>query len=349
MLFPGIYSAISTAAAPPPPPPSPLPLNSGLTSLNVTNSFAPKLAPPPGFTPPLFLATQSLTSATLPVLTTAVAPVFYTSTFQPMIPTIRYEPPLSDGFSNLPTQPSPPIPPQIPPKPPFIRRKLVLSVQAAAAGKKNDYANCVCQNRFSSTEGAPVVERALKPKLAPKHANPSMPNLSTFLTSSESSSRNPFSPDFRTKSSNPFLFSSDNNASTAKTPYRLGEEFFASLFLLKTQVLKKKSVKFAADHSDRRRQQQTSDNVVCQSSGVFPLPTINTLTRMSATNYPISDPTPTRPSAAVAAAATPTGSQASPVAVQVSSNRRQSAQDRYAALKDLDDIFRTSVAVQEGE
>ena len=227
----------------------------------------------------------------------------------------------------------PEIPPKIPPKPPFIRRKLALSFSS----KKNDYANCVSQSRYRSAEVAPVVERSLKPKLAPKHVNPSLPNLRKLFsddiaTPSPSPSTNPFSPEY--------CFSPPRHFD-APSAYRLGEEFFASLFPSddikvesEIEVKSKKAVTFS-DKVASEKEDEPGPNI---GIALTRLPTLTT-------NMSLTDPIPTRPPAGTASSSTVplTGGQ------QTSAKKNQEAQDKYAALKDLDDIFRTSVVVQEGE
>ena len=228
---------------------------------------------------------------------------------------------------------SPDIPPKIPPKPPFIRRKLALSFSS----KKNDYANCVGQSRHRGGEVAPDVERSLKPKLAPKHMNPSLPNLRKLFSDDFPTpypSTNPFSPEY---CSSPLNFD-------APLAYRLGEEFFNSLFYpgerrfdnLKDkneiELKSKKAVRVSFTLPPEGKDEKTSQN---NDIALTRLPSLTT-------NMSLTDPLPSRPPASSTAVPNTSGQK-------TSAKKNQEAQDKYAALKDLDDIFRTSVVVQEGK
>ena len=228
------------------------------------------------------------------------------------------------------------IPPKIPPKPPFIRRK-----QLSLSSKKNDYANCVCQSGDIGAR-APVVERALKPKLAAKHMNPSLPNLGKLCTDDPPSSTNPFRPDYCSSSSNPFAQSSNKSA------YRLGEEFFASLFPSEVRKFEKPTNKQDAKEIECNKTVRFSSDKLSFDCKREPRPINHThLTRLPTltTNMSLADPIPSQPPAGAASSGAAPAAGGQPA----STKKDREEMDKYAALKNLDDIFRTSVAVQEGE
>lgn len=156
--------------------------------------------------------------------------------------------------------------------------------------------------------------------LAPKNLNNVQLGLnpSTNRESMSMNCLNPFSPNYYPRlTSNvksPEVTSSDNNNNQASA-YRLGQSFFNSLF-------------------------NASQTNQCRPESVFnrvadPSPAFNTratppILATSAVKAPVA-----KPSAPVTASAPP------PVAAT-------KAEDKYAALKDLDDIFRTSVAINDG-
>lgn len=359
--FPGVYS-FDPAPSPTSPPFSPnrtlLQLNTKpinrMTSNETNFNNPPKLRPPPGYVPSLFLTPASPTQTFL-----TVNPVHGSTPSRPqsspiapriMRPRSHYsklsgvlDVPAHSGVQDLiEKRPIPPeIPPKIPPKPPFIRRKLALSFSS----KKNDYANCVSQNRCSSGEVGPLVERSLKPKLAPKHMNPSLPNLRKLYTDENATpspppTTNPFSTEYCSTSQNHFA---------ANSAYRLGEEFFASLFPSNDRNLHGKR-----EMEVKSKKAVTFSNKVVTENEVEPGPNNPiVLTRLPTltvtTNTSLTDPIPSRPpvgapaGTASSSVVPPTGGQ------QTSAKKSQEAQDKYAALKNLDDIFRTSVSVQEGK
>ena len=295
------------------------------------------LRPPPGYVPSLFLIPSSPTQKVF-----SFNPIRGTNPARPqsLVQRTSRSPKLSSDF-DVPTHPPavpPEIPPKIPPKPPFIRRKLALSFPS----KKNDYANCVSVSRCRDGEIAPVVERSLKPKLAPKHMNPSLPNLRKLcpdevVGTSPSPSTNPFFPEFCPSS--PIHFDEPS-------AYRLGEEFFASLFTsddrksLQENGKNEIEVKF-------RKSVTFLDNLPSGTENRPGPNNRNALTRLPTltTNMSLTDPIPSRPPAGIASSSTASLSGGQ----QPLAKKNQEAQDKYAALKDLDDIFRTSVVVQEGE
>ncbi len=258
-------------------------------------------------------------------------------------------------FRDLP--PSEIIPPKIPPKPPMVKRKQLAVLEFSA--KNNDYANCIV-----SREG-PAVEREIKPNpLPPKQSNPSMPNLGAYFATeasmekSKKNSSNPFSPEVAA-SKNPFLPADISTCGQpAKSPYRLGEEFFHSLFReqktaspatgageRKHSVRKKKSVSFSDESVGCGGGGGSAvDDCDCDNSRVIGVHyneraiTHRVSARARATNSPISDP-----------ARGASGGGAAAAAKDLASAVSKQDQDKYAALKDLDDIFRTSVTINDGE
>ena len=328
-----------------------------MTSNETNFNNPPKLRPPPGYVPSLFLTPASPTQKV-----PAVNPVRGTTPARPQsspsAPRIMHH---SSHYSKMSCvfdipahsrvqdmldreRPLPPdIPPKIPPKPPFIRRKLALSFYS----KKNDYANCVSQSRYRSGEEAPVVERSLKPKLAPKHMNPSLPNLRKLCPDESDSRPSP------TLSANPFAreyCSSSPSHFSATSAYRLGEEFFASLFPSDDRQVENLYGKNEIEVKSKKA--VTFSDKVALENEVKPGPNNRiALTRLPTltTNMSLTDPIPSRPPAGAPAGTA--SSNAVPLAggQQTSAKKNQEAQDKYAALKNLDDIFRTSVSVQEGK
>ena len=184
--------------------------------------------------------------------------------------------------------------PRIPPKPPSIRRKqkaLEAEAEAKARAKaKHDYANANFQSGLKVTFNENVVERGML-KLAPKSQNKSMPNLARNAT-------NPFYIN-ETKSVN----SNTNPFVSQKSPFKLGEDFFASLF--------------------------TNTNPIATEKPLRAVP-------MGVSAAPPSS----QPLAATKAGQGPVKAPTAPLTTQ---------QDKYAALKDLDDIFKSTVTIQDGE
>ena len=303
-------------------------------------------------------------------------------------------------------------PPKIPPKPPIIRKKLALVVQKDKL--KNDYANCQ-KLRVTFENDLPTIERE-KPviipgkKLAPKFENPSLPNLSKLAALSksdsssneegsslaiDSSSLNPFSPNFRPENlsiaggtirprvnskvfdfapktlkrlspdydTNPFR-QNVNSLSSSKSAFRLGEDFFTSLFsdskpvAAPKGILKLPAISPSKD-TDKDIVTNPSASHASGSNNVFsPTNPIN-LTNPNPTDSS-SEPIPPRhhqhPSASLQPAKTGVvvhsgvalGAGMPPSSGQ-QGNKVMSQSDKYAALKDLDEIFKTSAVIQDSE
>lgn len=210
--------------------------------------------------------------------------------------------------------------------------------------------------------------------LAPKCSNPSMPNLhygcekvsqkkskNPFLTgfltdmdandseheSSESQSDDDDFDDFESAENTDLVLSDTTNIShNNNKTVKLGENFFASLFN-NTSFTNKIPDPWSATKS-------TEAKAAAQSANATAWPTMTTASGTPAPGQPqpgphgLSPMTPANPSATQKS---PTGS-----GVPGSQNRPAestaasvSVADRYSALKELDEIFKTTVTVSDGE
>jgi hypothetical protein len=176
--------------------------------------------------------------------------------------------------------------------------------------------------------GSPVIERQFEPKLAPKYQNPSMPDLSKLILSRQTAKNNPFlNPPKNNK--NPFRQDDlDNNSLAVK----LGEDFFTSLFLsssCSTNQTTTTTTTITDPWSASKKQPQ--NNFTASTSAVSAASNFST-TSTAAVLAPITNNQ-----------GTPNQHQQHPnVEINV-----DSVEDRYAALKDLDDIFKSTVVVND--
>lgn len=191
--------------------------------------------------------------------------------------------------------------------------------------------------RFADEESVKTIERTDWPserKLAPKRSNPSMPDMSSLRKFAEEKTEtetismnclNPFSPNYcpriaqKKTSHNPFVPS--NNPQSIS---RLGEDFFSSLFANKTT------------------NSALSSNTRCATNPTEPLPTSN-----SAQFPPVSSSHPVQP-IPNPSGILPVSKPGKSVAENIPPKPKAPEQDKYAALKDLDDLFK-STTIQESE
>ena len=264
-------------------------------------------------------------------------------------------------------------PPRVPPKPPIIRKKLI---RVARGTEEKQVAHLGRRVRVTFQDDLPTVERVETlesgTKLAPKPQNPSLPNLDKLRLLAESDSDddqgsmpsrqslNPFRRHYSSsedetnggysydrKVANTFSVNSggERDSHTKKSPFRLGEEFFASLFAERMHQLQVPTFTNANDLRANKRLTRpnspslpppSADPVAAQwPQQEAPKPPADLLAAAKSGGAP--------PPAAAAAAAPAVAPKAA-----AASGSGQKPQDRYAALKDLDEIFKSSVAVNEG-
>ena len=166
---------------------------------------------------------------------------------------------------------------------------------------------------FDHESNDSVVERSI-PKLAPKQSNPSLPDLSFLSKPPRKSCNNPFSPEFCSN------VTKEKDMSNVKA-YRLGEMFFNSLF--------PSNVKSETNHCNSKRAiavpAKPKNNSLSSAAPETPGEISRTgKSGLLPAHKPLSD----------------TNSGGKPVEPKT---------DRYAALKDLDEIFKSSVAIQDSK
>ncbi len=210
------------------------------------------------------------------------------------------------------------IPPEIPYKTPILRRPV--TPESGPHGQADEYTNCVKaeQKRPKTVTfdpqpklSYPAFEVEIPKQLAPKKLNPSLPNLSQLRTQVDEDnsgmSMNCLNP-FSPNYCPSLLKKNQNIPENDKSRmFKLGEEFFVSLF----------------DKSN-----ECNNRLTCASN--------------TETLHP--------PSSGVSLT---TSSQ--PMGILPTAGKQQKSQekshkapeDRYAALKDLDEIFRSSMAIKD--
>ena len=202
--------------------------------------------------------------------------------------------------------------------------------------------------------------------LAPKCSNPSMPNLhygyekvqyknpfladitvnDQFANESEHDSSESQSDDdddfddFESAENTDLVLSDTTNINHNNKTVKLGENFFASLFN-NTSFTNKIPDPWSATKS-------TEAKAAAPSANATAWPTMTTASGTPAGQpkpgpHGLSPMTPANPSATQKS---PTGSQSRPAESTAAS---VSVADRYSALKELDEIFKTTVTVSDGE
>ena len=207
--------------------------------------------------------------------------------------------------------------------------------------------------------------------LAPKCSNPSMPNLhygcekvsqkskNPFLTgfltdmdandsehdSSESQSDDDDFDDFESAENTDLVLSDTNISHNNNKTVKLGENFFASLFNNRS-FTNKIPDPWSATKS-------TEAKAVTQSANATAWPTMTT-----ASGTPAGQPQPGPHGLSPMTPANPSATQKSPTGSGVPGSQNRPAEstaasvsvaDRYSALKELDEIFKTTVTVSDGE
>ena len=201
--------------------------------------------------------------------------------------------------------------------------------------------------------------------LAPKCSNPSMPNLHYGCEKVSHKSKNPFLAGFLTditandsehdssesqsdeededdfddfeSAENTDLVLSDTNTNHNNKTVKLGENFFASLF---------NNTSFTNKIPDPWPATKSTEATAAASANATAWPTMTTASGTPAGQpgpHGLSPMTPANPSAIQKS---PTGSQSRPAESTAAS---VSVADRYSALKELDEIFKTTVTVSDGE
>ena len=173
-----------------------------------------------------------------------------------------------------------------------------------------------------------VVSFDLEPKLTPKRFNPSMPNLTT------NRSKNPFL-DWKNGDEADIDFSSDESVGdddlvpNPQCVTTLGENFFASLFSTTNST---NNETIDPTLTDPWSQGQTSQST--PKMGSNPNPQFAPLTPGNAKTNQVP------PSVTSMNSETPSGGAFASV---------KSQEDRYSALKELDEIFKSTVVMSDGE
>ena len=201
--------------------------------------------------------------------------------------------------------------------------------------------------------------------LAPKCSNPSMPNLhygyekaqyknpfladitvnDQFANESEHDSSESQSDDdddfddFESAENTDLVLSDTTNINHNNKTVKLGENFFASLF---------NNTSFTNKIPDPWPATKSTEATAASSANATAWPTMTTASGTPAGQpqpgpHGLSPMTPANPSATQKS---PTGSQSRPAESTAAS---VSVADRYSALKELDEIFKTTVTVSDGE
>ncbi|TRY67367.1 hypothetical protein TCAL_05509 [Tigriopus californicus] len=262
-------------------------------------------------------------------------------------------------------------PPKLPPRP-IISRKTIKAIPPISS--THDGTN-LQRYRVRFEPDQTLVEKAgpVQRKLAPKKTNPSLPNISVLaalredIEDSESEdapyspptqSLNPFSPNYNCKFVDPLVLAGTNPFRKPKNPYQLGEDFFASLF--------DTTVKMCVTEVPSTSATVTRIPVKCEPNPIVPTNKTNlvfTATPIPKPQASTSHNTPGSVSSSAFGAAPAWGAtpplrplmqpkqqmvkqQATrPQSTPITNN--QTAADKYAALKDLDEIFKSTVTLTD--
>lgn len=350
--------------------------------------LAPKLKPPPGFIPPVFNHNNIRPNLNNPVKLTPtdnfkgdLNGLIFEPISANLVPSVVHPNNFAVSSSHKPqNNPFLPIsepicvaqssPPKLPPRP-IISRKVMLPVSS-----NHDYSNLQRYKvRFEPDQTLVEKVEPAQRQLAPKRSNPSLPNISVLATLREEidesddqgssvyppkQASNPFSPYYTPKVSAPLVLEGTNPFRKPKNPLQLGEDFFASLFdtplKLGATNASSKSATLVQSTPKREPNPIVSTNKTNLVFTATPIPKSqastnnNTPGSLSASAFggpptwgatPPSKPLMQPKQQMVKQQAT------RPQSTPITSN--QNAADKYAALKDLDEIFKSTVALTDSK